>query len=104
MSRYARRRDSNHTAVGDYLRAHGFTVLDIADHGDGVPDYVIARRGMSALVEVKNPEKPPSARKLTEKEQAVKDNWDGIYIVALSGEDAVAQFMAHWMAFGRGMD
>jgi hypothetical protein len=89
--RRAARRDANHQSVGDYLRALGWSVLDIADAGDGVPDYAVGKPGFAALVEVKDGTKPPSARKLTEKEQRVKDNWEGPYVLALSGEDAAAQ-------------
>jgi hypothetical protein len=88
----AKRRDVNHVSVGDYLRALGWSVLDIADHGDGVPDYAVSREGYSALVEVKRPG-PRSARKLTEKEQAVKDAWQGGYVIAQSGEEAAAELL-----------
>jgi hypothetical protein len=89
----AKRRDANHTEVGDYLRTLGWSVLDLADHGDGVPDYAVSKERFTALVEVKDGNKPPSARKLTEKEQKVKDGWQGTYIVALSGEDAAVQLL-----------
>jgi hypothetical protein len=92
--RRAARRDANHKSVGDHLRALGWSVLDLADAGDGVPDYAIGKPGIAVLVEVKDGSKPPSARKLTEKEQWVRDNWTGPYIVALSGEDAAAQLLA----------
>lgn len=56
-----------------------------------MPDLAVSRGSFVALIEVKDGSLPPSARKLTPKEQAVKDNWQGPYIVALSGEDALAQ-------------
>ena len=87
----AKRRDANHRDVGDHLRELGWSVLDLAGLGDGCPDYVVGKTGFAALVEVKDGAKPPSKRKLTADEQRVKDNWDGPYIIALSGEDAEAQ-------------
>jgi hypothetical protein len=93
--RRAARRDANHQSVGDYLRKLGWSVLDLADCGDGVPDYAVGRPGFAALVEVKR-EGPPSARKLTEKEQKVKDAWDGPYVIAQSGEEAAAQLVLLW--------
>ena len=84
------RRDANHKTVGDYLRAQGWSVLDLADHGDGITDYVVGKPHFAALLEVKDPSKPPSARKLTPKEQKVRDAWQGPYIVALTGEQAHA--------------
>ena len=89
----AKRRDSNHVQVGDYLRALGWSVLDIADNGDGCPDYAVSKPNFAALVEVKDGSKPPSARKLTPKQQQVKDNWQGPYVLALSGEDAAVQLL-----------
>jgi hypothetical protein len=86
----AKRRDGNHKTIGDYLRAQGWSVLDIADHGDGVPDYAVSKPRFAALVEVKDPEQPPSKRKLTEKEQKVKDDWQGPYVIAETGEQAHA--------------
>ncbi len=94
--RRAARRDANHKDVGDYLRALGWSVLDLADMGDGCPDYAVSMPQFAALVEVKDGAKPPSARKLTEKEQKVKDGWQGPYVIALSGEDAAAQLVMLW--------
>jgi hypothetical protein len=91
MARRAARRDGNHQSLGDHLRKLGWSVLDLADAGDGVPDYAVAKDGWACLIECKDGSKPPSARKLTPKEQAVKDNWQGPYIVALSGEDAIVK-------------
>jgi hypothetical protein len=90
----ARRRDANHKSVGDYLRAQGWSVLDLADHGDGVPDYAVGAPRFAALVEVKNPEASKSDQRLTPAEQKVRDGWEGPYIVVLSGEDAHAQLTA----------
>jgi len=102
--RRAARRDANHQEVGDFLRKAGWSVLDLADAGDGVPDYAVAKHNFAALLEVKDGKKPPSARQLTPKEQAVRDSWQGPYIVALSGEDALAKLGMAWVTFGRGRD
>lgn len=90
--RRAAKRDLNHRSIGDHLRSLGWSVLDLADHGDGVPDYAVSKEGYAALVEIKR-EGPPSARKLTEKEQAVRDAWQGGYVVAQSGEEAAAELL-----------
>lgn len=88
----ARRRDVNHKSIGDYLRNLGWSVLDLADHGDGVPDYVVSRNHFAALLEIKRPG-PPSARKLTPKEQKVKDDWQGHYVIAQSGPEAACELL-----------
>lgn len=87
--RRAAKRDVNHKDVGDYLRELGYSVMDLADHGDGVPDYAVGKPGFACMVEVKKPG-PASARKLTEAEQRVRDNWEGPYIVVQSGQEAAA--------------
>lgn len=56
-----------------------------------MPDLAVSRGSFVALIEVKDGSLPPSARQLTPKEQAVKDNWQGPYIVALSPEDCMAK-------------
>jgi hypothetical protein len=94
--RRAAKRDANHTDVGDYLRARGWSVLDLASSGNGVPDYAVGKTGFACLVEVKDGNKPPSRHKLTPDEQAVRDRWEGPYIVALSGEDAEIKLAAEW--------
>lgn len=87
----ARRKDANHNSIGDYLRALGWSVLDISSAGNGIPDMAVGRPGFAALIEVKDGSKPPSARTLTPKEEQVKRNWEGPYIIALSPEDAASQ-------------
>lgn len=87
------RKDANHAEIGDGLRLMGWSVLDLAQYGVSV-DFAIGRPGFAALLEVKDGEKPPSARKLTEKEQKLRDNWEGPYVVALSLEDAASQLRA----------
>lgn len=100
----AKRRDANHVTIGDHLRSLGWSVLDIADCGDGVPDYAVAYRwpigAYTALVEVKDGSKPPSKRTLTEKEQKVKDGWQGDYHIVLSPEDAETKLNAAMVRAG----
>ena len=94
--RRAARRDANHTDVGDYLRALGWSVLDLASHGRGVPDYVVGKPGIACLVEVKSDKSISHRpdRALTPEEQGVRDRWAGPYIIAVSGEDAAQQLLA----------
>lgn len=91
--RRAARRDANHRSVIEYLRDLGWSVLDIADAGDGVPDLAVSRGNFACLVEIKDGAKPKSKRALTPKEQQVKDGWQGPYVIALDGEDAAAQLL-----------
>ena len=83
------RRDANHTDIVGTFRACGCSVLDCADLGDGKPDLVVATASACFVVEVKDGTKPPSARKLTTKEQQFKDNWKGLYFVIESVDDVI---------------
>lgn len=70
--RYACRTDRNHAEVRDGLRAKGHDVCDLSDIGGGVPDLVVrqpARIPSMVFFEVKDGEKPPSARELTPKQK-----------------------------------
>lgn len=86
----ARRKDANHVEVSDGLRAAGYSVLDLAEHGVSV-DCAVGWPGGAALVEIKDGAKPPSARQLTQKEIELRNNWQGPYLIALSVEDALTQ-------------
>jgi hypothetical protein len=70
--KYARRTDANHAEIRDGLRQAGYPVLDLSACGDGVLDLCVLVSldpPRSLFLEVKDGRKPPSARKLTEKEQ-----------------------------------
>lgn len=53
MSHFARRKDSNHSALVDAFRAHGCSVLVLDVSTKGAPDLLIGRNGDDQLVEVK---------------------------------------------------
>lgn len=96
----AMRKDANHADVGDGLRALGWSVLDLAQYGVSV-DYAVSKPGFAALLEVKDGKKPPSARKLTESEQKLRDRWQGPWVTAISLEDAACQLLTLWRGWNR---
>ena len=49
--------------------------------GDGLPDLIVGFRGETYLLEVKDSEKVPSAKRLTPAEQHFVDNWRGRPVV-----------------------
>jgi hypothetical protein len=89
--RRAAKTDANHQAVRDHLRAVGWSVCDTSSIGRGVPDLLVARRGFTAVVEVKDGAKPPSAIHLTDQQQRFWKDWPGVKIIAKSPEDAERQ-------------
>ena len=87
--RRAARVDENQGLIVKALRACGATVR-IITQGDGIPDLLVGYRGHTILMEVKDGNKPPSARQLTTAEQIFFDQWTGgkLFIVN-SVEDAL---------------
>ena len=80
--------DSNHAAVVLALRAIGATVQSLASMGGGVPDLLVGYRGRNVLLEVKDGEKPPSARMLTKDEEEWHATWGGQVDTVYTAEDA----------------
>ena len=63
---YARKVDGNHAEIVSALRGAGAVVIDMSHIGGGVPDLWVSSRHFAGWLEIKNGEKPPSARELTE--------------------------------------
>ena len=74
--RRAARVDENQGLIVKALRACGATVRVISQ-GVGIPDLLVGYRGHTILMEVKDGNKPPSARQLTTAEQIFFDQWTG---------------------------
>ena len=87
--RYANRIDANQNQIVDALRKAG-AVVRIISQGDGIPDLLVGYKGYTILMEVKDGDKVPSARKLTEAEQKFFDDWrGGMLVVINSVEEAI---------------
>lgn len=50
-----KRRDTNHKAIVEALRAAGASVVDLSQVGRGCPDLLVGRGGVTRLLEVKEP-------------------------------------------------
>lgn len=88
--RYANRIDENQNEIVKALRKAGAYVR-IISQGDGIPDLLVAYKGYTILMEVKDGDKVPSARKLTEAEQKFFDEWTGgMLVVVNSVDEAIA--------------
>ena len=87
--RYANRIDANQNQIVDAMRKVG-AVVRIISQGDGIPDLLVGYKGYTILMEVKDGDKVPSARKLTEAEQKFFDDWQGgMLAVVNSVEEAL---------------
>ena len=85
----AARTDANHSDVVAALRSIGASVSDTSRAGNGFPDLVVGYRGRNWLIEVKDGEKPPSARKLTPAQVEFKATWRGHWAVVYSAVEAI---------------
>lgn len=77
--RRAARRDDNEWEIVAALRAAGCCVRFLNEPCD----LLVGRNGATVLLEVKDGNKPPSARKLTEREAEFHKEWNGgpLYVV-----------------------
>lgn len=73
-----RKTDANHKKLIDMLRKiPNISVFSTHTIGKGFPDIVIGYKGLNYLIEIKDGNKPPSARKLTEDEVKFHSQWKG---------------------------
>jgi hypothetical protein len=86
---YARRIDANQPAIVEALRKAGAQVQILSAVGFGCPDLLVAYRGVMVLMEIKDPSKPPSARKLTPAQVEFHKRWPVPVFVVLTVEDAL---------------
>lgn len=93
------RTDTNQSNVVEALRSIGASVLILSDVGGGCPDLLVGYRGVNFLLEVKDGNKPPSARKLTEAEQAFFRDWRGTVYIIFGAADAIE--VVNVMTLGR---
>jgi hypothetical protein len=82
--RRAAKRDDNEKEIVVALRQAGAYVSFI----DEPCDLIVGYQGKTILLEVKDGNKPPSARKLTPNEQKFHDEWTGgeLYVVTCVDE------------------
>lgn len=87
MRRIART-DANQKPIVEGLREIGASVAITSQLGTGFPDIVVGYKGRNYLIEIKDGDKPPSQRKLTEDEVDFENKWRGQYAIAESLADA----------------
>jgi hypothetical protein len=88
--RRAAKVDANQAEIVEALRAIGCTVQLLHMVGQGCPDLLVGYRGHNWLLEVKDGNKPPSRRRLTDDEQEWFNEWNGTAVVVNSVEEAIA--------------
>ena len=86
--------DANHVSVVKALRKAGATVQSLAGVGKGVPDLLVGIRGRTALMEVKDGAKVPSARQLTPDQLVWHGAWQGGTLAVVDGPEAALRVLA----------
>jgi hypothetical protein len=83
------RQDGNQREIVDALIAVGASVQLLSDLGHGAPDLLVGWREVNTLLEVKDPAKPPSQRKLTPDQVIWHRNWRGQVVIVHSISEAL---------------
>lgn len=82
--------DANQKEIVAAFRKLGCSVVITSGLRNGVPDICVGCNGWNVWIEIKDGNKPPSARKLTEDEQKWHGAWQGWVEVIESVDDAIA--------------
>lgn len=88
--RRAAKVDSNHAEIVSAFRKFGCSVLPLHTVGGGCPDICVGKNRKSVLVEIKDGNKPPSARELTKDEQKFHEGWLGSLFIVKGLDDVIA--------------
>lgn len=88
--RRAAKRDANHAEIVKALRAIGVKVLDLGAVGNGCPDLLVGCQGRLTLLEIKDGNKPPSARSLTDDQRVFHREWlaDGLPVFTVESVES----------------
>ena len=81
--------DANQSEIVKALRQCGVSVQSLHRVGEGVPDLLCGYHGLNKLIEVKDGDRPPSERKLNDKQKIWHDEWKGQRAVANSVDEAL---------------
>lgn len=82
-------KDANQEAVVKALRDVGISVLSLAGVGNGCGDLLCAYRGVTLMLELKNPDVPPSGRRLTQAQVEFIASWQGLHYVVTTPDEAL---------------
>jgi hypothetical protein len=84
--RRANRVDANQDQIVSAMRTYGAYVRVISQ-GEGIPDLLVGYKGYTLLLEVKDGNKVPSARKLTAAEWKFFQEWTGGLLAQVKNVD-----------------
>ena len=84
-----KRVDSNQKEIVKILRDKGASVCHLHEVCKGCPDILVGFRKTNYLFEIKNPDKPPSERRLTRDEEVWHRVWNGQVDTVMAAYDII---------------
>jgi hypothetical protein len=87
--RRAARVDRNQPEIVQALRQVGASVQHLHHVGKGCPDILVGFQGLNYLMEIKDGDKPPSRRRLTDDEAEWFAQWNGYAAIVENVDDAL---------------
>lgn len=91
--RRAAKIDANQEQIVSVLRSAGATVQSLAAIGNGCPDLLVGFNGQTLLMEIKDGNKSPSQRKLTEDQVIWHGRWNGGALAVVDGPEAAIRML-----------
>ena len=91
--RRAAKIDANQEQIVSALRSAGATVQSLAAIGNGCPDLLVGFNGQTLLMEIKDGNKSPSQRKLTEDQIIWHGRWNGGALAVVDGPEAAIRML-----------
>lgn len=91
--RRAAKIDANQEQIVSALRSVGATVQSLAAIGNGCPDLLVGFNGQTLLMEIKDGNKSPSQRKLTEDQIIWHGRWNGGALAVVDGPEAAIRML-----------
>jgi len=88
--RRAAKVDRNHSEIVHALKSAGATVQDLSAVGGGCPDILVGFKGVNYALEIKDGKRPPSEKKLNERQEAWHGGWKGHVVKVETIEAAFA--------------
>jgi Holliday junction resolvase len=87
--RQAAKTDENQKLIVQALRKAGASVQSLAAVGKGCPDLLVGYNGINYLMEIKDGNKVPSARKLTIDQEHWHSVWTGAVHIVKTEDEAL---------------
>ena len=89
MNKYGAKKDANHKMIVTALEQAKIAVIDMSHVGYGFPDLIVCRRGLTLLVEIKNPLTPYGKRGMNNKQTEWADDWPSAVYILKTLDDVV---------------